>query len=279
MPIRPDLGPKSQTNRDSTAELSGLDPALSLSQHNVEMQGNRAAWERKPQLREAYKQFYLTIASQLTTSVQGMNLELGSGMGNIKHFVPDCITSDVFPNPWLDRKENAYALNFDDGSLANLILFDVWHHLRYPGQALREFRRVLAPNGRLILFEPAVSWLGRFVYGFCHHEPLALSDAITWDAPSSFSPKDSDYYAAVSSSTRIFWWNEDSSKINGWRYLRMEPQAAFAYLATGGFSGPQFGGELLYRMLRKLDRHASRLPRLLAVRLLIVLEKTDETWR
>ena len=51
---------------------------------------------------------------------------------------------DLFSNPWLDRRENCYAMNFADGSVSHLILFDVWHHLRYPGTALREFHRVLA---------------------------------------------------------------------------------------------------------------------------------------
>ena len=30
---------------------------------------------------------------------------------------------------------------------SNLILFDVWHHLEYPGSAMAEFARVLAPKG------------------------------------------------------------------------------------------------------------------------------------
>ena len=92
-------------------------------------------------------------------------------MGRIKDVIPQCVTTDLFPNPWLDRQENCYQLSFADGSVSHLILFDVWHHLRYPGTALREFHRVLAPGGRLILFEPAASWVGRLVYHFFHHEP------------------------------------------------------------------------------------------------------------
>jgi len=57
-------------------------------------------------------------------------------MGSIKEVIPDCVTTDLFPNPWLDRQENAYHLGFADGSVSNLILFDVWHHLRYPDQPL-----------------------------------------------------------------------------------------------------------------------------------------------
>ena len=67
------------------------------------------------------------------------------------------------------------ALTFADESVANLILFDVWHHLEYPGTALAEFQRVLAKGGRLVIFDPAMGLLGRAVYGLCHHEPLALT--------------------------------------------------------------------------------------------------------
>jgi hypothetical protein len=48
--------------------------------------------------------------------------------------IPECVTTDIFPNPWLDRVENAYALNFADASVGNLILFDVFHHLEFPGE-------------------------------------------------------------------------------------------------------------------------------------------------
>ena len=111
--------------------------SLPVGQHNVEIQGNRLAWERKPQLRSVYRGFHELIASRLDRSVAGLTVELGSGMGSIKEVIPECITTDLFPNPWLDRQENAYRLSFADGSVANLILFDVWHHLRYPGTALK----------------------------------------------------------------------------------------------------------------------------------------------
>ena len=71
----------------------------------------------------------------------------------MKVFVPEWITTDIFPNPWLDRRENAYALNFPDESVSTLIFLDVFHHLKYPGTALNEFRRVLS-NSALICAYP-----------------------------------------------------------------------------------------------------------------------------
>jgi SAM-dependent methyltransferase len=187
------------------------------------------------------------------------------------------VTTDLFPNPWLDRRENAYRLSFADGSVSHLILFDVWHHLRYPGTALREFARVLAPGGRLILFEPAASWTGRIVYGLLHPEPLGLGLPVTWEAPAGFRPEDVDYFAAQGAASRIFWWGEGRGRLEGWRLVEATPLTSFEYLTTGGFSGPQ----IRWTRLRRMVRHAARVtdslvagcPRAFALRLLVVLEK------
>ena len=81
-----------------------------------------------------YSQFYREIARGLNPAVPGLIVELGSGMGNVKEHIPQCITTDIFPNPWLDRVENAYHLSFGQGEVSNLILFDVWHHLSTLGR-------------------------------------------------------------------------------------------------------------------------------------------------
>jgi SAM-dependent methyltransferase len=247
--------------------------ALPIEQHNVEIQRNREAWARKPHLQENYRRFYRLIAARTDASLPGVVIELGSGMGNIKEVIPHCITTDLFPNPWLDRQENAYRLSFADGCVSNLILFDVWHHLRYPGTALCEFHRVLAPGGRLILFEPAASWTGRLVYGLFHHEPVGLKDEISWHAPPEFSPKNVDYYAAQGSATRLFWWGEARDRLDGWRLREVAPVPCFAYFAAGGFSRSQLGGRFTQGLAHGFDRIAALWPRALAGRLLVVLEK------
>jgi SAM-dependent methyltransferase len=247
--------------------------SLPLAQHDAEIQSNRLAWERKPELRAVYRAFHELIASRLDRMIPGLVVELGSGMGSIKEVIPDCVTTDLFANPWLDRQENAYRLNFADGSLSNLILFDVWHHLRYPGTALAEFRRVLAPGGRAIVFDPAVSCTGRIVYGLFHHEPVAMELAITWDAPAGFKPGDADYFAAQGAATRVFWRREEPERLAGWEIAETTPLPSFEYLATGGFSGPTIGGKVLFRLWRRLDRALARWPNLFAARLLVVLKR------
>jgi SAM-dependent methyltransferase len=247
--------------------------SLPVEQHDIEIQGNRHSWERKPQLRAVYRRFHELIASRLDRTVQGQIVELGSGMGSIKEVIPDCVTSDLFANPWLDRQENAYRLNFADGSISNLILFDVWHHLRYPGTALAEFRRVLAPSGRVIVFDPAISWTGRLIYGLFHHEPIGMGLPFTWHAPAEFNADDSDYFAAQGSATRVFWRRESPDSISRWATVEVSPLPSFEYFATGGFSGPQIGGPTVFRLWRGLDRALARWPNLFAARLLVVLKR------
>ncbi len=246
---------------------------IEVGQHNLEIQANAEHWRRKPLLQRIYRDFYREIAGELRSDLRGETVEIGSGIGNLKAVVPKALATDIFPNPWLDRVENAYAMSFEDGSVANLILFDVWHHLEYPATALAEFHRVLAPEGRLIIFDPAMGLLGRVVYGLFHHEPLGLKEKIRWRAPADFSPHDMKYYAAQGNAQRIFCSGEGASALHDWRIMRRSLFAGIPYVASGGFRGPQLFPESLLPAFRAVDRVASRLPALFATRLLVTLEK------
>jgi SAM-dependent methyltransferase len=248
-------------------------PPSSVSQHNDEIHENRLAWDRKPALRTAYGNLYRCIAYMIDRSVPGEILELGSGMGNIKTFVPDCVTTDLFPNEWLDRTENLYALSCMSGSVSNIILFDVWHHIEYPADALAEFRRVLAPGGRVILMEPSMSLLGRFVYGLFHHEPLGFNHQFSSE-PSRLKPKEkTNYFAAQSSCHRLIRNRELPLMLQDWEVLRVEEIASFSYLASGGFRGPQLYPDFSIPLLRFIDRAASIFPSLFAARLCAAMKK------
>jgi SAM-dependent methyltransferase len=246
---------------------------LDIAQHNLEIQANARHWRRKPILREIYREFHVEIAKEIRRDLPGQIVEIGSGIGNLKSVVPDALATDLFPNPWIDRIENAYALSFADGSVSNLILFDVWHHLQYPGTALTEFHRVLTPGGRLIIFDPAMGMLGRIVYGLFHHEPLGLREEIRWCAPSDFSPSGMAYYAAQGNAQRVFFSKKWVSSLGNWRTVRRRLWAAIPYVASGGFTGPQLYPRSLLPALRVFDRVLSRVPAVFATRLLVALEK------
>lgn len=243
-----------------------------VEQHNREVAANLAAWHAKPLLWRAYHDMHKEIAQELA-HVTGLTAELGSGIGNIKEVIPDCLRTDLFPNPWLDQTENAYALSFKDQSVANLILFDVFHHLRYPGTALRELERVLAPGGRILIYEPCMGLMGRLVFGVFHHEPIALNDEITWLAPEGWSPHQVDYYAAQGNASRVFTTSAMKQPISGLLPIKVKRFAQLSYVASGGYSKNQLYPDRAYPTMRQLDRALDALPSLFATRMLIVLEK------
>lgn len=241
-------------------------------QHLIEMRTNREAWRRRPLLRAVYSRFYEMIRENLA-NVPGLVVEVGSGIGAIKEFIPQCVTTDIFRNPWIDRCENAYALSFRDGTLSNLVLLDVFHHLEYPGLALNEFGRVLCRGGQVIILEPAMGLLGRFVYGVFHHEPLGLRWSINWLAPDGFDPEAEDYYAAQGNGFRVFVRNEFKEEMKSWKIRKVQQLPDLAYVASGGFSKPQLFPAALLLVVRRIERLLAPWPRLFATRLLVVLEK------
>ena len=234
---------------------------------------NLERWNKKPLLRKIYRDFHRVIALQLSGLEAPKVVELGSGIGNIKEIIPDCLRTDLFPNPWIDQQENAYALSFADGTVSDLILFDVFHHLRYPGTALREFERVLRPGGRVLIFDPNISLLGLLVFGALHVEPIGWREYIDWYAPKDWSAQNSDYYAAQGNATRIFFGRLDKALLKSWTVVSRQRFAAISYVASGGYSGPQLYPERAYGFMRGVDRFFDQIPPLFATRMLVVLEK------
>jgi SAM-dependent methyltransferase len=250
-----------------------MSDAVPIEQHNVEIERNLQSWNRKPVLRRAYQDFHTRIAAHIDPSLQGKVVELGSGIGNIRDVIPGVIRTDLFPNPWIDQVENAYALSFTNEEVSHLILFDVFHHLRHPRTALQECRRVLQQGGRVILFEPYVSLVGRVVYGPLHHEPIAFDRPIDPTAPPGFDPDRDDYYAAQGNATRVFWRDACPEVLEGWDVIARERIGAWPYALTGGYSKPQLYPTAMYPLLAKLDRLMEVVPALSALRALVVLRK------
>ena len=246
----------------------------SNEQHGKELEKNRVAWNRKSLLRAVYYNFYRRIATKLVSGKGVNTLELGSGVGAVKEVIPCCMTSELFSVEGIDRVENAYALNFEKESLDNIILFDVFHHLQFVGNVLDEFKRVLKPKGRVVLFEPDMSLAGRLVYGLFHPEPLGLRCAMSWHAPSDFDPRKTTYYAAQGNAWRLFVRQEWKEKwAVDWNLVGVERLSAFAYWGTGGFSGSQRYPDQWLVGVQKLDAAFQKMPSLFSGRLLVTLEK------
>jgi SAM-dependent methyltransferase len=240
-----------------------------LERHQIEIQENLRRWQAKPLLREIYARFYDSIVALIEPRLSGAIVEIGSGIAQLKTRLPGALATDLFPNPWLDVVCDGYDLPFAAGSLSHLVLFDVFHHLRQPNAFLREARRVLAPGGRVILFEPYISLSSAFVYGFLHPEPIGWRQPI---ALAENSPRPRDYYAAQGNATRLFFREEIPGWPEGWRMFHRSAFSCFAYLLSGGYSRPAFYPASWLGAVGRLDRGLSRWPELFGGRCLIGLE-------
>ena len=243
-----------------------------LEQHQVEIEKNLAAWRNKPLLQQLYAGFYEKILQRIDTNLTGAVVEIGSGIGNLKAYLPRAICTDLFPNPWLDLVCDGYELPFVEGSVSHLILFDVFHHLRCPCAFLNEARRVLAKDGRVILFEPYMSLASFPVYGLLHHEPVA------WNSPIDFAdeyPRPRDYYAAQGNATRLFFRSQKADWASGWRVAHAAAFSAFSYLLSGGYSKPAMYPKALLGTMRRLDASLSCCPRIFGGRCLVELRRSS----
>ena len=243
-----------------------------LSQHQLEIQKNLQAWNAKPLLQKIYAGFYQRILARIDTRIPGRIVEIGSGIGNLKAHLATAITTDLFPNPWLDLVCDGYELPFEDATLSHLVLFDVFHHLRAPNAFLREARRVLTTRGRIILFEPYISWASYPVYGLLHHEPVGRNTAINL---AESLPRPRDYYAAQGNATRLFFRREIACwpESQGWTIAQASAFSSFSYLLSGGYSKPAVYPAGLLGTFLRFDELLSNWPRIFGGRCIVVLQR------
>jgi len=232
----------------------------------------RAAWQRKPVLRAIYHDYYRRILAQCTAD--GRTLEIGGGSGNLKTFLPDAVSTDILPAPWLDAVADAQALPFADGSFGNIVMVDVLHHLAHPKRFLLEAQRVLRPGGRLVLIEPGITPLSHLFFHLLHPEPVRMQAQPLSDAPQCDPANPWDSNQAIP--TLLFRRDADklAAAIPGLRLLRTDWLSLFAYPLSGGFKAwSLLPAKAAPALLRLEDTLMPLLGPLMAFRLLAVLER------
>ncbi|MCI0661855.1 MAG: class I SAM-dependent methyltransferase, partial [Acidobacteria bacterium] len=85
----------------------------------------------KPALRQVYQEWYETIVRSLPTGDEPV-LEVGSGAGFLRDFIPGLITSEIFPGPDTQIVLDATRLPFADGVFRAIVMIDVLHHISQP---------------------------------------------------------------------------------------------------------------------------------------------------
>lgn len=238
---------------------------------------HRRAWERNPALRALYAEWYGRVAVELPPAGLGPRLELGSGPGFARQFIPDLELTDVVRAPWHDREVSADALPFADAALGALVLFDVLHHLPDPRRFFAEASRALRPGGRIVMCEPYVSLLSYPVYKFLHDEPLRLGvDPLAPAAPAT-SDDTRDPFDSNQAIPSLLFGRHRKAFAQAFPALTVRQVARLSgpsYPASGGFSRRPLLPQPVWSALHALE---GRLPeaafRLIGFRVLVVLEK------
>jgi SAM-dependent methyltransferase len=236
---------------------------------------HRRAWERNEAVRTLYGRWYGRVRESLPSPSLGPWVEIGSGPGLARNFIPELELTDVVRAPWHSQELDAESLPFADGSIGALVLFDVLHHLPAGARFWAEASRVLRPGGRVVLCEPYISLLSYAVYRWFHEEGADMGvdplSEMRGEAPGD------PFEGNQAIPTLLFQRRKDEfhRRFPVLRLRRVEHLAGLSYPASGGFSRTPFLPMPLWRLLLKVEDWLPRaLFRWIGFRLLAVVEKT-----
>ena len=220
-------------------------------------------------LREIYRETYQFYLDNLPEGEGGV-LELGSGGGFIKEFIPTAYTSDVVPLPEVDVVCTAERLPFPSASLRAIVMMNVFHHIQEVSKFLTEAVRVLIPGGRIIMVEPAHTWLSRIVYSNFHHEPFDPSQ-VAWELPPG-----GRLSRANDALPWIVFWRDRAEFVSRFPALSIhmaDEFMPFRYILSGGLSLPQLLPSWAYPLVVGIERILYPLRGMLGLMAKIVVER------
>jgi SAM-dependent methyltransferase len=238
----------------------------------AQLEDYREIYRRKGALRRVYHDLLLRIRKELAP---GLTVELGCGSGNAKDLLHESVSVDVIPASWVDVAADGQALPFRDGSVANLVLVDVLHHMAQPGRFLHEAERVLVSDGRIVMVEPAITPVSWFFYRFLHHEGVDFSaDPLDWGSSERVNGAAHDPFVGNQAVPTLLL---RKSGLDAFEHLRVEKTAfmgLFAYPLSGGFQRWSLIPPSLVGPLLKLEEKAMPiLGRVMAFRLFAVIRR------
>jgi SAM-dependent methyltransferase len=241
-----------------------------MLQYSDILNSRKEIWQSKEIVRRLYHRWYGIVGDAIKP---GTILEIGGGSGNLKEFFPDAISSDILFVPWLDVVADAHHLPFKHGSLDNIVLFDVLHHLREPGSFFSDAQRVLKQGGRILIMEPYVSWASFLVYRFIH------SEGMNWNIDPfkiDYSVKGKSPFSGNQAVTTLMFEKYKERFIEACPHFRIIKQECFDFIVyplSGGFNHPNLCPLFMYNLFEWLEKLLKPLSSVLAFRIFVVLEK------
>ncbi len=248
-------------------QFDGIDldsPELTIQRWNV--------IRNKPFLKNIYDNWYGCIASAILPGPQPV-LEIGSGAGFMKQYVPELIRSDIMPLPHLDFVIDACkGLPFENESLRGIVATSVLHHLPDAAAFLSECQRVLVPGGVISMVEPWVSPWSSLIYRKLHYEPF-IPEAAEWTFDSS---------GPLSGANLALPWmifdrdrEEFELRFPDLRVSKIRRMMPFLYILSGGVSMRNLVPNCSYSLFQGMEQALEPLMKHLAMFAHIVVAKQD----
>jgi len=234
----------------------------------------RAVWNKKAVLRLIYDDIFERIAGEV---VDGLTIEVGGGIGNLKEKITWLISSDIQFAPWLDLVVDAQKLPFSDDSVSNIVMLDVLHHIEFPALLFKEAGRVLRPGGRIVMVEPAITFGSSLFFKMFHHEPVDMNaDPFAEGRPDRRrNPYESNQAIPTLLATRER--ERFHARFSDLQVMQTEWFSFLAYPLSGGFRPWSLVSEGVARSLLRIESKLERrFGRLFGFRLLMVIEKKTD---
>ncbi len=202
-------------------------------------------------LKSFYKDCYQIFKREIENYDQLKILEIGSGAGFIKKFIPNVITSEIIELEGVDLTINAERLPFGDKSLDVIILLNVIHHITNSEKFLEECHRVLKYDGQILLIEPANTWFSRIIYRNFHHEDFDENGG--WHLKKNggrlSNANQAIPYIIFERDLKIF-----KEKFPGFSLIKKHKFKPIHYVLSGGFSyEPVFNNQLFLKIIKFIE--------------------------
>ncbi len=245
------------------------------------------AWQNRPLLRSVYQGYFQSMAAQFVPrstdpgKPHGVVVEIGGGAGHFKAFYPGMIVTDLVPTRHIDLAADALHLPFADGSVDNLVMQDVLHHIAYPLVFFSEAMRILSPGGRLVMVEPFISPLSHVLYRLSHPEPVDMGARIFREPgdvsgtdPAAFTGSGAfDANQAIPTLLFFRYAGKFNRRFPNFVVRERKVHSMIAYPLSGGFSKPVLLPMAAVPAVRVMENILSPLAPWLAFRMLVALEK------
>jgi SAM-dependent methyltransferase len=226
----------------------------------------------KPFLRCFYQDCYQYIRKNIPPSDGGIVLEIGSGAGFLKEYIPGLVTTEILKLPTVDVILDAQQLPVKHHCLRAIVMVDAFHHLPDVRLFLREASLCVRPGGVIIMVEPWVTCCSYLIYRYLHHESLDLKTD-GWTIPGNGPLSDANMALPwiVFKRDRLQFDND----FPDWRVEKIRLDYPFTYLASGGLSYRSILPQSLFGFIRQLERAAQPLMGILALFAKITLRRSE----